>query len=75
MQALIITAYKNTKQLLYLIEETYKNFLVFIHVDRKTTSIDIEKIKEKRFPNVILISTYRVTWGGGETFVSDSGFA
>lgn len=64
MQALIITAYKSTEQLIRLIETAHKNFLLFIHVDKKTTSIDIDKIKRKNFSNVILTCKYNITWGG-----------
>lgn len=64
MQALLITAYKSTEQLMRLIELTHKNFLLFIHVDKKSTSIDVERIKNKHFSNLNLVSKYKIPWGG-----------
>lgn len=64
MQALLITAYKSTEQLTRLIEETHKNFLLFVHVDKKTNSIDMEKIKNRNYSNLNLISKYKINWGG-----------
>jgi hypothetical protein len=63
MQALIITAYKNTNQLIKLIESTVDKFLLFIHIDKKS-SIDINQIEGKGYNNLRLSKTYNVTWGG-----------
>lgn len=47
MQALIITAYKSTEQLIRLIETTHKNFLLFIHVEKKRPLLMLIRLKEK----------------------------
>lgn len=51
MQALIITAYKDTEQLIELIRNTHKDFLVFVHVDKKS-DIDLNKVKLHHFDNL-----------------------
>ena len=62
MQALLVTAYKNTEQLVRLIESTNNKFRIFIHVDKKSKSIDIDKIKS--FDNVKVLNKYNIEWGG-----------
>ncbi|KAB7788137.1 beta-1,6-N-acetylglucosaminyltransferase [Bifidobacterium cebidarum] len=63
MQALIITCYKDSNQLIKLIESTCKNFLVYVHVDKKST-IDLNYLIKKKFPNTTIISNYSINWGG-----------
>lgn len=63
MQALIITAYKSTEQLTRLIEATHRNFLLFIHIDKKSM-IDFNKINSKEYSSVILMRKYSIEWGG-----------
>jgi glycosyltransferase, family 14 len=63
MQALIITAYKDTEQLIELIRNTHKDFLVFVHVDKKS-DIDLNKVKLHHFDNLYISRHYNITWGG-----------
>lgn len=62
MQALLITAYKNTEQLIKLIESASKNFRVFLHIDKKS-NIDIEEVR-RRSPSTQVINEFHITWGG-----------
>lgn len=63
MQALIITAYKNTEQLMELLNSVCDKFYVFLHIDKKS-DINVNKIKEANYPNLKIFSTYSITWGG-----------
>ena len=62
MQALLITAYKNEKQLMDLLSSAYKNFAVYVHIDKKST-ISLRNIQAV-FSGIKIIKRYKVNWGG-----------
>lgn len=61
-QAILITAYKNFDYLKYLVSMLYKDFDIYIHVDRKSKEIGKRQIKELK--NCKVIREYKVAWGG-----------
>ena len=63
-QAILVTAYKNEEQLIDLIESLCEQFLVYIHIDKKSTDISCERIAQRNYKNVTIISSYSIVWGG-----------
>lgn len=61
MQAVIITCYKDKKQLFNLINCFSKNTNFYIHIDKKSNLIDIEDFKNME--NVYVIKKYNIGWG------------
>lgn len=59
MQAIIITAYKNEKQLLRLVNY-FRDFQIYIHIDLKS---DIDTSIFSSFNNVKVIKQYSIGWG------------
>lgn len=64
MQAFLITAFKNQEQLVDLIQSLNEKALVFVHIDRKSTAISLEQLKDMNLKNTTIISKYRIPWGG-----------
>lgn len=63
MQAVLIQAHKNIDQVIELISILEKNFLVYVHVDKKVSLSDAQKSKFDDL-NVIYISKINVSWSG-----------
>lgn len=67
-QCIVITAYKDPKQLETLIDIFQESFYIYIHVDKKVWS-DFEYLK-KTYPNIHISSEYSVNWGSMEHLMS-----
>ena len=63
MQAVLITAYKDAKQLDELLKVLHDKFKVYIHIDVKSEELKEEEIKEN-YPEVHIIKKFQVNWGG-----------
>lgn len=63
MQAFLITAYKDEKQLTKLIERVSQIGYVYVHVDTKSKEIDVEKLNSMGFKDTEIISKYKIYWG------------
>jgi len=64
-QAILITAYKDFDQLNILIKTFNSNFLIYIHIDKKSVFTKDDKQKIMSHFNVKYISQkYKVNWGG-----------
>lgn len=61
MQAILITAYKDKEQLQKLIKFFDLDFLVYIHLDKKSNLKSSDFIINE---NVTIIKKYKITWGG-----------
>lgn len=64
MQAFLITAYKNQDQLIELIKSLNKHALVYVHLDKKSTELSINKLRSLHLENTQFISQYNIPWGG-----------
>ncbi|WP_283775616.1 beta-1,6-N-acetylglucosaminyltransferase [Lactobacillus johnsonii] len=60
MQAVVISAYKDTKYLQRLINFFQKEFKVIIHIDKKS-NININDLKFNS--NVSIYKRYKINWG------------
>lgn len=63
MQAFIITAYKDEQQLLRLVSMVNRIGKVYVHIDKKSTELNVDKLKNLNIPNTIFMSKYRIYWG------------
>jgi len=64
MQAFLITAYKDYDQLYELASYLGENHKVFVHVDKSSTEITQENVRElNRIGNCTVISVYEICWG------------
>lgn len=64
-QAILITAYKDKKQLENLINFFASRFLVLIHIDKRS------KLSIPEQTNVKVIKKYKIRWGGVRTLISN----
>ncbi|MBQ9983256.1 MAG: hypothetical protein IJP29_01570 [Lachnospiraceae bacterium] len=64
MQAFLITAYKNQNQLVKLIHSLNKHALVFVHIDKKSTELNLQELNSLGLENTQFISKYNIPWGG-----------
>lgn len=64
MQAFLITAYKNHNQLIELIQSLNEHALVYVHLDKKSTELSIDKLRSYNFKNTTFIRQYAIPWGG-----------
>lgn len=66
MQAILITAYKDFKELLELVGLLSPHFHLYIHLDKKwnLTESDLDQIRLQE--NVKVIQSYKVNWGSFE---------
>lgn len=63
MQAVVITAYKDAKQLDELLKTLYGKFKVYLHIDAKSEELEELKIKN-RYPLVKVVKKFQINWGG-----------
>lgn len=63
MQAVLITAYKDAKQLDELLKTLYGKFKVYLHIDAKSEELQELEIKN-RYPQVKIVKKFRINWGG-----------
>lgn len=63
MQAFLITAYKDQKQLLRLISAVNKIGKVFVHIDEKSSEIDMNYMQSLNLDNTVFVSNYSIYWG------------
>lgn len=65
MQGIIITAYKNLDQVAELAGLLAQKFYVYIHVDRRVDSAQVEKFRDDiQGGGIWVFSLYHVNWGG-----------
>lgn len=64
MQAFLITAYKNQDQLIQLVQSLNEHALVYVHLDKKSTELSIDKLRSYNFKNTQFINHYNIPWGG-----------
>lgn len=63
MQAILILAHKNIKQLIELVSVLNKRFVIYIHLDKKCELLTNEKLSLKKMKNVFLYRLFDVKWG------------
>lgn len=64
MQAFLITAYKNQDQLVRLIQSINENALVYVHLDKKSKALSLQKLNALQLKNTQFVSEYKISWGG-----------
>ena len=64
MQAILILAHKNIRQIIDLSVILNKKFLLFIHFDRKYKIPNEDKKKLEKIKNVYVYNEIEVNWGG-----------
>lgn len=64
MQAILMLAHKNIKQIIELTSILNKKFEVYIHLDRKCNLSDKDKLILGKMKNVFLYQVFDVKWGG-----------
>lgn len=67
-QALLITAYRDEANLVRLLRhfsdgDAVDHFRIFVHVDKKSQDLDVDRILSLKIPNVQAVSLYSVCWG------------
>lgn len=63
MQAVLITAYKDAKQLDELLKTLYGKFKVYLYIDAKSEKLEELEIKN-RYPQVRTVKKFQINWGG-----------
>ena len=63
MQAVLITAYKDAKQLDELLKTLYGKSKVYLHINAKSEELQELEIKN-RYPQVKIVKKFRINWGG-----------
>lgn len=63
MQAVLITAYKDRKQLDELLGALNGKFKVYLHIDAKSDELEYQDIKDS-YPLISVIKKYQINWGG-----------
>ena len=66
MQAIIITCYKDKDNLIRLIDSFGKRVNIYVHIDKSSEELDIQKLRErfKDNKNLKFYSKYKISWGG-----------
>ena len=64
MQAVIITVYRNLPQVKRLAQLLARQFLIYIHVDKKNPQTEIDSSGIKDIENVHVYSLFHINWGG-----------
>lgn len=63
-QGILITAYKDESMLLRLIRHfSGPSFRVFVHIDKKSRELSLDRLKALKQPNLEVISKFKITWG------------
>lgn len=62
MQAFLITAYKDEQQLIKLISRLNVMGNVYVHIDKKSKEIDINRLRKLELTNVHFFSKYKIYW-------------
>lgn len=67
-QALLITAYRDEANLIRLLRHfsdgnAVDHFRIFVHIDKKSQDLDVDRILSLKIPNVQVVSLYSVCWG------------
>lgn len=63
MQAILITAYKNKKNLLKLVKSFNDEMNIYIHIDKKSEELNENDFDKLNFKNLFVIKKYNVEWG------------
>lgn len=63
MQAILILAHKNIKQIIELVSILNRKFIVYIHLDNKCGISSEEKITLENMKNVFFYQIFNVNWG------------
>lgn len=63
MQAILVLAHKNVKQIIELVSILNKRFIVYIHLDNKCHISNNDKVTLEKMKNVFLYQVFDVNWG------------